>query len=707
VPARAEGALRRQVATRLLAAARELAFEAGGAGFTVGQVVAKARSSLKAFYACFPSKDDLLVALFEEDAAIGAAVLEEIVEQHDDPVARLEAALVGLFGLVARRGELPYAAMLVREHLRLAEERPDELQRVLEPFVGLIERELDGARRAGRLSPGHSAEDAALLWRLVVAHLHALAYGQLEEDPEAVGKRVAAFALRGLGIEEPPTARSVRSVESGGRIEPAGHLEPANRTERAEPRARSMPRRRSIALHQQRGIEPPDPGARRSEASRGAGMDLRVAPPRARRSGGLLPDPEPRPIVQPIVSVDDHLIEPPDLFEGRLPRRLQARAPRVAEDDEGRQFWLYENRRYPNVGLNAVVGRPRDEWSMDPARFDQMRPGCYDPRARVADMDVAGIWASLCFPSLVAGFSGAVFSRSADPELGLACMRAWNDWHLEVWAGSAPERIIPLQIPWLADVRIAAEEVRRNAARGCKAVSFPEFPAALGFPSVFSGHWDPFLAACEETGTVVCLHTGASAWAPLPSPDPPFELFPTLFPVNAIVAAAEWLWSGIPLRFPELRIALSEGGMGWVPMLIDRVDYVVEHSASGTESVSWRSELKPSEVLRRNFWFCSIDDPSVVPIIDRIGVEHVLVESDYPHADSTWPDTQQAFQATFGALPEEIQRMVAFENACALFRHPTPPPGDWRPSATGGTSRSARRSDEHDHEHAHAEKGVP
>jgi predicted TIM-barrel fold metal-dependent hydrolase len=283
----------------------------------------------------------------------------------------------------------------------------------------------------------------------------------------------------------------------------------------------------------------------------------------------------------PVISVDDHLIEPPGMFEGRLPSRLADRAPRIVERDDGVQHWEYEGRMYPNVGLNAVAGRRKDTWSMDPSRFDEMRPGCFDIHARIADMDINGIWASLCFPSLVAGFCGSVFSRSDDPELGLACLRAWNDWHSEVWAGTYPERIIPLQLPWLADIAVAAEEVRTNAARGFKAVSFPEFPARLGLPSIFSGRWDPYFAACEETSTVVCLHTGASSWAPFASPDPPFELFPTLFPVNALVAAAEWLWSGVPVRFPDLAIALSEWGIGWVPMLLDRVDYVLATPSRG------------------------------------------------------------------------------------------------------------------------------
>jgi predicted TIM-barrel fold metal-dependent hydrolase len=209
-------------------------------------------------------------------------------------------------------------------------------------------------------------------------------------------------------------------------------------------------------------------------------------------------------------------------------------------------------------------------------------------------------------------------------------------------------------------------------------VSFPEFPARMGLPSIFSGVWDPFFAACEETDTVVCLHTGSSGWAPLASGDPPFEIMPTLFPVNAVIAAGEWLWSGVPLRFPRLNIAMSEGGLGWVPMLMDRTDYVLSHSASGSESTSWPSPMLPSEVLGRNFWFCSIDDPSVVALRHKIGIDHIMVESDYPHADSSWPDTQQVLVESWGSLPDDELRAVAYLNAARLFRHPLPPADDWR-----------------------------
>ena len=187
----------------------------------------------------------------------------------------------------------------------------------------------------------------------------------------------------------------------------------------------------------------------------------------------LLPDPKARPRPFTVISVDDHLIEPADLFDGRMPAHLADRAPRVVELDGGNQAWAFEDALYPNIGLNAVIGRPKNEWSMDPVRFDEMRKGCWDIHARIADMDTAGIWASLCFPSLLAGFAGTMFARAKDEELGQACVRAWNDWHHEVWAGTYPERIIPLQITWLNDPAVAA---RRSATQRGARLQGAELP---------------------------------------------------------------------------------------------------------------------------------------------------------------------------------------------------------------------------------------
>jgi len=382
----------------------------------------------------------------------------------------------------------------------------------------------------------------------------------------------------------------------------------------------------------------------------------------------LLPDPKPRPKRHRIISVDDHLCEPPDMFEGRMPAKFDDQAPRIVATDGGGEAWQYEGQLIPNVGLNAVVGRPREEWNFEPTRFDEMRKGAWDAAARVADMDIAGIDASLCFPSLLSGFAGTKFARSKDQELGLACVRAWNDWHIEEWSGAYPDRLIPLQIAWLGDPEVAAADVRRNAERGFKALSFPEGIAHVGFPSIHTTHWDPLLRACEETGTVLCLHTGTGEWHATLSPEAPIQQATSLFPVCGLAAAADFLWARIPLRFPDLRIAMSEGGIGWVPMFLDRLEYM-EIYEMGSVGSDWDAGIKPSEALQRNFWFCTIDDPSTIGLRDRIGIDHIMLEVDYPHASSTWPDTQDFVDHTMADLSDDEIEKITWRNASTLFRH--------------------------------------
>nr|WP_055508950.1 amidohydrolase family protein [Nonomuraea pusilla] len=384
----------------------------------------------------------------------------------------------------------------------------------------------------------------------------------------------------------------------------------------------------------------------------------------------LLPEPEPRRRDYVIISADDHLIEPPDLFEDRLPEKYADVAPKVVETDAGHQVWRYGGATYPCAGMDVGAGLPREQRTLEPVRFENMRPGCHDIEARVKDMDVAGIWAALCFPGMLAGQSGMPFARTRDKELGLALVKAWNDWHIEVWAGTYPERIIGLQLPWLPDPDVAAKEIRANAARGFKAVVFPEFPTRLRLPSIHSGHWDPFFAACEETGTVIALHTGDASWTPVPSPDTPIEAITTLMPTTAMFACADWLWSGVPLRFPALRILIVEGGVGWLPLLAERADYALDHPVAG--EASWDGGLKPSEVLRRNFFFGTLDDHALSGVRLAVGLDHVLQESGYPHSDSTWPDTQKAVARNLGTLPAADLARVAYGNAARLFGHPLP-----------------------------------
>ena len=381
------------------------------------------------------------------------------------------------------------------------------------------------------------------------------------------------------------------------------------------------------------------------------------------------PEPEPREVKYTIISVDDHLVEPPDMFEGRLPAKFQELAPKVVETEQGHEVWEFDGQRYTQVGMNAVAGRRRDTVKLEPFRFEDMRKGCWDIDARIRDMDINGIWASVNFPSMITGFCGRVFASAADPELGLAVTKAWNDWLFEEWYSPYPDRIIPLGITWIADPVLGAEEIRRNAERGFVSVTLPERPQNIGYPSLFSGYWDPIVEACAETDTVVSLHVGSSGGYEMPDDAPKLELGATMFGQLSLGACAEWLWSGYPGRFPDLKIAMSEGGIGWVAMLLDRLDNIVDRSGYGR---TYPSDLRPSEVLKRNFWFCTIDDPSTIDTRHRIGVENIMFETDYPHGDGTWPDTQLLVEKVWGHLPEDEVRMMLCENAAKLFRHPLP-----------------------------------
>lgn len=391
----------------------------------------------------------------------------------------------------------------------------------------------------------------------------------------------------------------------------------------------------------------------------------------------LLPDPEPRNRKYLVFSVDDHVCEAADTFTSRVPAAMRDAAPRVVTDDSGRSVWLVNGEMRRWIGGDTIVGRRLVDQS-DLERtlwFDQMRAGTYDIHARIRDMDIDGVYASVCFPSMVWGFCGQRISALSDPDLALACVRAYNDWVHEEWAGPYPDRIVASSIPYLRDPVVAAEEVRRNAARGFKSVSFTENPEKLGLPSLYSGKWDPFFRACEETETVVNVHLGSASIRPSLSADTPQGAIALMWPAQTMGATVDWVYSKIPLRFPRLRIAMSEGGIGWVPMLRERMERYYRQRG---KIQAWTEELTPAELLLRNFWFCCIEEPLSMEQRHLIGVDHILLEVDYPHADTSWPDTQAAVDEMLGGLPADEARAISHENAARLYRHPVTAGPAWQ-----------------------------
>ena len=387
----------------------------------------------------------------------------------------------------------------------------------------------------------------------------------------------------------------------------------------------------------------------------------------------LLPDPDPQEQFYTVISVDDHLVEPPWVFEGRMPAKYADLAPKVVEADGGALQWVFDGQSYAQLGFNALVGRQdRDDFTVEPARFSDMRRGSWDIHHRIQDMDLAGIWASVCFPSQITGFCGRVYSSCSDPELGLAVTQAFNDWIYEEWWGSYPERIVPMGITWLRDAELAAAEIRRNAERGFVAVTLPEQPQNIGLESLHSGWWDPVIAACVETDTTICLHIGSSGQLLPSDPDgPSVGCGATKFQVQAYSACAEWIWSKLPLRFPEVKLAFSEGGIGWVPVMYDRLKHQIDISGHG-RSFWPKDELGPHEVLLRNGYFCTINDPSTIDSAMALAPDKIMVETDYPHADSTWPSCQSHLRDMLAHLPQDDIDRLTHLTAAEVFRHPLP-----------------------------------
>ncbi len=362
------------------------------------------------------------------------------------------------------------------------------------------------------------------------------------------------------------------------------------------------------------------------------------------------------------------MVEPPDVFEGRLEARYRDLAPRLEHLADGTDVWRFLDIEIPNVGLNAVAGRPRDEYGIDPTSFDELRPGTYDVHERLKDMDANGLLGSMNFPSLP-GFAGRLFSALDDKDAAYALTRAYNDWHIDAWCAAAPERFIPLAIPAIWSAEQTAAEIRRVAAKGCHAVTFPENPVPLGLPSLHSEHWFPVWEACSDTDTIVCMHIGSSSKLAVTAPDAPIDVMITLQPMNIVQCAADLIFSPLWKQFPDVTVALSEGGIGWIPYFLERLDatYDLHHAWTGADL----GHRRPSDIFLDHVILCFIKDKFGARHIREIGAERVCVEIDYPHSDAIWPDAPEVIADHFAAtdLTDEEIDLVTHGNAMRFFHY--------------------------------------
>ena len=386
-----------------------------------------------------------------------------------------------------------------------------------------------------------------------------------------------------------------------------------------------------------------------------------------------------------LISVDDHILEPPNVWVDRVAAKDRDRAPHM-ETIDGLEYWIYDGKRFPTVGLSAVVGKSKEEFSPEPLNYSDMRPGCYDPKARIEDMDRSGVLASLCFPTITR-FCGQLFMDASDREFGFQCLQHYNDWLVEEWCGAAPGRYIPLKLIPMWDPPLAAKEMERMAAKGVTAFAFSENPEPLGLPTIHDAnhYWDPVMTAANELEMIVCMHVGSSSTLPLIAKDAPFMANLTWGASRTSGTMLAWLFSGLFQRFPNLKIALSEGEVGWIPYFLERAEQVLDKqrywvlrgqkfAGHATTDVDL-DQLDIRGSFRDHVFGCFIEDYHGVASIHEIGEDNVMCETDYPHSDSTWPDCIGTAKRVIKDLPPELQYKLLRGNAERLYRFtPAEPP---------------------------------
>jgi predicted TIM-barrel fold metal-dependent hydrolase len=368
-----------------------------------------------------------------------------------------------------------------------------------------------------------------------------------------------------------------------------------------------------------------------------------------------------------LISVDDHVQEPPDLWTQRLSKnRWGDRIPHLEQAGDGTEHWVVDGRSHLD-GRTGRTGALMPDRNREPTRWREVPPAAYLPSERLKVMDTAGIDYSALYPT-VAGLAGETFGRIEDPELELACVQAYNDWLIDEWA-AASERFIPQCIVPIWPVEATVAEIKRAVARGHRGVVFPSLPMHLrNVPHVSGAEYDPVWQICEELKVPVCLHAGASAelqYEPFSGLNPALAeaLNAVTRPVSSVFVISLLSFSRVLLRYPRLRVVLSESALSWGMLYLEWADHQFDHDGLAREGYP----LKPSEMFRRQCFFTSWFD-EVAPFAHYVGADHILWSTNLPLATSTWPRTRETVTRCFRDAPAETREKVLWKNAANLYR---------------------------------------
>jgi predicted TIM-barrel fold metal-dependent hydrolase len=387
-----------------------------------------------------------------------------------------------------------------------------------------------------------------------------------------------------------------------------------------------------------------------------------------------------------LISVDDHIVEPPNVWQDWLPEKYKAVGPRAVEvradgsehpvvlDENGEvngprdalHYWLCEDRRTPV----ALQGSPRTrrfrtdgtDDDFHAKSYTDMIPACYHLESRLAAMAEDGVWAATLFPTYQRFAATGLLEVQDKDGLGIAIVEAYNNWMINDWISRAPEHFIPMMVLPLWDPVAAGKEIERCAELGYKTITMTENPVPLGLPSFWTNHWDPVFAAAQDTGLVLSMHIGTSGSLVRTAPEASFDVSISLCGLNAMSALADMTFSGILERHPNVKIALSEGGSGWAAYLVERMDYTWERSRLVKDRT-----MPPSQLFKRHFWTCFISDQTAIDARYSVGVDKLMWEGDFPHNDSQYPNSRILLEKALTEVPDEEAKMIAETNARNLF----------------------------------------
>ncbi len=379
-----------------------------------------------------------------------------------------------------------------------------------------------------------------------------------------------------------------------------------------------------------------------------------------------------------VIDTDTHITEPGDLWTSRLPAKFKDAAPHIVRDPEtGIDTWrIGESDAFLPVGFTAMAGW-HEPFPGSPKNMDEVPKGAYDASARLEYMDRVGIWAMALYPN-VGGFGSQAFLKLNDPELMLECVRAYNDFLLD-WISPDPRRFIPIMATPFWDVEASVAEIERCAKLGHKGVLFTGEPQSHGMPILGSRHWDPLWSAAQACHLPVSFHIGAGTFDDGFTP----ERIETMGPgrINGFAAVSlfldngkqltDLLFSGVLPRFPELKFVSVEAGIGFIPFILEACDYTFEYGDVRRTDPEFK--LKPSEYFARQVYGCYIfEEHAPRELMDVIGVDNIMFETDYPHPVCLYDNVREKIDAALGNAPREAQRKVLFENAAKLYKVDAP-----------------------------------